>query len=109
MSDYHDMGKSFLDMPSKPELYIMTPPPCLYPIEYSATTQNIHNNIVPVIPTIAYELGLRPQGVIDIFGALGGNFPRPEKFCDGSFCDQLHPNANGYMSIAAEVYRHIFV
>lgn len=104
------MAKSFINMPSKPQLYLMIPPP-LYIDGVIDIYQNVINYWFPtIIKEIAFELELKKENIINIFELMGGeNLEKWELMCDGLMCDGCHPNEAGYSYIAANIYKHIFL
>ena len=106
MSEYKELAQSFLDMPSRPDLYIAVVPPVLTAKGVAAQADMVNEQTAALIPKIGQELGLSADRVIDVFKRLGGReLSRPEYFCDGRFCDHVHLNDAGYSAIAAEVYK----
>jgi acyl-CoA thioesterase-1 len=96
--DYKQMIANFLNLPTKPKLYVMVPPP-LYPPNPYMMNKTVINDVFPIlIRKIASETGAEPQ-VIDIFNALGGaNLTQPNITCDG-----CHPRDAGYVEIAQTI------
>jgi len=67
------MAQSFLNLPSKPKLYIMIPPPVYLNKNKYEISQEVVNQLFPVlIPKIGLSLGLGPDQIINVFDALGG-------------------------------------
>ena len=84
VKDYKEMAQSFLDMPSKPELYIATMPPILTAKGVNKQGDLVNEKTVNLIPKIGEQLGLPKGHVVDLFSRLGGlKLDRPEFFCDG--------------------------
>ena len=108
--DYIEMANIFLNMESKPELYLMVSPP-LYRDGSYQMIKTVLNGVIPnLVPQIAAELGLPPENVIDIFNALGGSALSGWNFyCDMRSCDDVHPNDSGYLHIASHVYKRLFL
>ena len=81
--DFLEMATNFKNLDSKPDLFVMIPPP-LY-INGAVEQQKVISQIFPeLIPSLAEKLGLRDDKVIDIFSAMGGaDYNRYELFCDG--------------------------
>merc|ERR1719329_1332653 len=70
-ADYLEMAHNFLNMTSKPDLYIMIPPP-LYKDGFWAMNQTIINERFPyLIRQIGRELNLPEGHVIDILNPMG--------------------------------------
>jgi len=101
VADFLDMIGKFQALPTKPQVYIMTPPP-LYPPDPYDMNQTVINVLFPVlIPSIAKSAG--NVSVIDVFDALGGaNLTQP-----GITCDGCHPVDKGYVEIATTMYTAI--
>ena len=109
-SDYLEMGRSFLNMTSKPDLYIMVPPPLYLDNSYSMNQTTINERFPDLIPQIGKDLGLPDDHVIDIFNPLGGKeLSEWQFFCDGQSCDDCHPNDAGYSMLASEIYKKLFL
>lgn len=71
-NDYVEMAKIMKNLSSKPEVYIMVPPP-LYQDGVYQMQQKVINDWFPlVIREIAWESGIKQENVIDIFNTLGG-------------------------------------
>jgi len=86
--DCGEMIDHFIGLPAKPRVWNCLPPPVF---DDSGGTKN---GAIPVIERVAREKGI---AVIDLSTPLSG---RPDLFPDG-----LHPNAEGSMIMAQEVYR----
>lgn len=90
-SEYRELLLSYRDLPSKPALYLMTPPFPLYP--NTEEDKAIHEHIAleqDCVKTLAAELG---GEVIDLCAETKGH---PDWFQP----DGVHPNAKGAMEIA---------
>ena len=109
-ADYLEMARNFQAMSSKPDLYVMIPPP-LYQDNAWYMNQSVINDRFPeLIPNIAKELNLADDHVIDIMSGMGGKeLTSYQYFCDGQYCDACHPNDAGYSQLASEVYKAIFL
>ncbi|MHC4744765.1 MAG: GDSL-type esterase/lipase family protein, partial [Planctomycetota bacterium] len=90
--DYEDMIKAFRDVPAKPRIWICYPVPA-YPERWGISDERIKGEVIPIIGRIAEETGV---GLIDLYKPLGD---RPEHFPD-----KIHPNAEGAMLMAREIY-----
>merc|ERR1712176_1434550 len=114
-----------------PHIFAVVPPPMMrsFTIDSILTgdesvqtgavhqVQTVINSIYPVlVPLIAKENML--DGVIDVFGGMGGVADWRDKFpdgckkstwtqcrwwCDSLWCDSCHPNDSGYAQLAAVV------
>mmetsp|Transcript_32061 Transcript_32061/g.88326 ORF Transcript_32061/g.88326 Transcript_32061/m.88326 type:complete len:377 (-) Transcript_32061:54-1184(-) len=103
------MIRTLQQLPSKPLIYLVTPPPFynLYPssreIDQALVmhVQAVVNEVLPVlVPKLGRAAGLAHHaGLVDVFMALGGAaLSRPEWSADG-----CHPNDEGYFRLAAAV------
>jgi lysophospholipase L1-like esterase len=97
--DYKAMIDSIKNLPSKPAIYIMIPPPAY--AQHWGISKHVVNEVFPgLIPKINQENAL-PFPPIDIFNAMGGaSLSKSNLFGDG-----IHPNAAGYKILAATVYQ----
>ena len=108
--NYAEMVKSFRDLPSKPKIYVMIPPPIyketldsIYQIEFWGAEEKI-NALYPVaIPMMADKMGIPKDQVIDLFTPFGG----AENKYPFLYEDGLHPNDEGYKVMARTIYCHI--
>ena len=89
------MANNFLNLPSKPDLYLMISPPLYQELRYGINHTVINEIFPQLIPMIAQNLSLendKSVDVIDIFNTLGGaDLTQPQMFAD--LC---HPNNEGY-------------
>lgn len=100
-----------------PKIYAMIPPPLMKKYAIGAN-QSVINSVFPsLVPLIAKDNNL--DGVVDVFGGMGGvsnweetfpdqcakdtAFPSCKWWCDDQHCDQCHPNDNGYAHLATVV------
>lgn len=81
--DYRDLVKSFLDLPSKPRVYICKPVPVPGKGNFGINDTALQEQM-PVYAKLAEELKVE---VIDMYAALDG---KPEMLPD-----RVHPNADG--------------
>ena len=111
VNDSIEMAESFIDLPSKPEVYLMIPPP-LYVDGFLEMNQTVINHMFPqIIPDIAKSEELKDADVkvIDVFNMMGGvGLTHYEHFCDGQNCDACHPNDAGYTALASGIYKYLF-
>ncbi len=87
--DYRDLVSEYQKLPSKPRIFLCTPP-------WAAGAER-EANYKPVIETIgeiAKDMGC---GMLDLYAPLAGKKPL--------FPDGLHPNTEGATVIAATVYK----
>ena len=95
LMSYAWMVNQFNNMASKPDVYVTTPVPN-YKNGVYGMNQTVINHIFPaLLPEIAAEL--TSHAPLDIFDCMGGvNLTHPELIADG-----CHPNAAGYVFLAA--------
>lgn len=93
VSDYRDLVKSFLELASKPQVFICRPCPVVGKGNFGITEENIEKEI-PRIDTLAKEMRL---GVIDMHAALKD---KPELIPD-----RVHPNAGGAGEMAKTAFK----
>lgn len=105
-----DLVKSFKSMKSKPEVFLMTPPPLYhdYALYKNHTLQSkVVNTRLPLL--IKKIAPLVEANIIDVFDLLGGaKLADWTYFCDGESCKDYTPNNLGHTMIAAEVYKTAF-
>jgi alpha-L-fucosidase 2 len=104
--DYRDMILSFMNLSTKPSVFVCIPPP-IYIVNITtdddAAFVKTVNQLLPVIiPEIAKAAGAM---VINNFNALGGSqLTRPDTIKHQEWpWDLVHPNDLGYLAIAHEV------
>lgn len=102
--DYVELCKSFKNMPSKPDVFVVVPPP-VYKDGFGAVNISITNTILPqLIEPLAKECGLGDDQVINLFEAMGGaSLSRPDFYCSGQHCDGYHPIDAGQNQMAATI------
>jgi lysophospholipase L1-like esterase len=91
-ADYRDLVKSFLDLKSKPQVFVCRPCPVIGKGNFNITEENIQKEI-PRIDALAVEMKL---GVIDMHAALKD---KPELIPD-----RVHPNAEGAGEMAKAAF-----
>lgn len=94
-AEYEKLLLSYINLESKPEVIIMTPPPA-YSSKYGIDGEIIQYEIYPCVLDVAEKYDLE---VIDLHAAFAA---KPELFNDG-----LHPNENGAQIIAREVFEKV--
>ncbi len=94
-SDYKQIVTAFQALPSKPQIWLVLPPP-IHPNGYNVTEASLTKNVIPAIKQIANEANLP---IIDVYTALQNH---PEAFIDG-----IHPNSRGAQMIAQTIYNAI--
>ena len=107
---YKKLVKAFIDLPSKPKVYVMLPPPALPQNYRGRNAYRISNeiqdrHIIPIEWNVAEELGLE---IIDVRSV----FPSPTDQNAMSklalfLHDCVHPNSRGYQMIAQTVAKHL--
>jgi lysophospholipase L1-like esterase len=93
--DYRDLVKSFLDLETKPKVFICRPCPVIAKGNFKITEENIQKQI-PRIDALAKEMKL---GVIDMHAALEDK--------PGLLPDRVHPNAEGAGEMAKAAYKEL--
>ncbi len=96
VGDYVKLVEAFQKLPSKPEIWIVLPPPIFSNQSGKIGPEYFESTVIPLIEQVANETDLP---VIDVHSALAGY---AEDFPDG-----VHPNAAGAKLIADEVYTAI--
>ena len=91
-ADYADMIDRFIELPSRPRIWICKPVPA-YGERWGISETIIKNEVIPLVNQIAHS---KHVPVIDLYEPLSG---KPELFPD-----QIHPNAEGAHGIAKEIY-----
>ncbi len=97
--DYSRLIDTYLSLDSKPEVFIVVPPPAFEiggRVNFNINGEIIEKDLCPAAREIADALNL---GLIDLHAAMRG---RPELFADG-----VHPNAEGAEVFAKLVYESI--
>jgi len=92
---YKDMVKQFQDLPSKPRVFVCTPPYVAKNGNWGINEPNAQKEI-PVVTKVAKEMKL---GLIDVHEATNGK--------DEVFPDKVHPNADGAKIIASTVQKSL--
>lgn len=91
VKDYEKLIENFKGLPSKPEIYLVKPPP-IFNDKLGLSNANLMQGIIPGTEQVAKELGLP---LIDVNTVL---IDHPEYFPDG-----VHPNSPGAKAIASEI------
>ncbi len=91
-TDLRDLAKSFLDLDSKPRVFLCRPVPVIGQGNFRITEENLQK-FMPVLDAVAKELNL---GIIDMYEALDG---KPELIPD-----RVHPNAKGASVMARTAF-----
>jgi len=95
--DYMKLINDIQALESNPKIFLVKPPP-IFDNEFELKNVNLLEGIIPCIEQIVNEQGLL---IIDVYAALENN---PEYFQDG-----VHPNSEGAIIIANEVYEAIIL
>ena len=93
--DYSELITSFQQLESKPHIWIATSPP-IFSNSSDLSPTYLTDTIVPMTEDLANKMNLP---IIDVYSAFGN---RSDYFIDG-----VHPNSQGAMLIATEVYDSI--
>ena len=93
VADYRDLVKSFLDLESKPRVFICRPCPVIGAGNFKIVEEHIQTQI-PRINALASEMKI---DVIDMYAALKN---KPELIPD-----RVHPNAKGATEMAKAAYK----
>lgn len=98
-TEYPQAIRKYLDLPSQPKVYVMTPPRSYHNATEGWVVDNeiIKNIINPCIKKTASEFGLE---VIDIYSLSDGH---REFFIE----DGVHPNDLGYTQFANYISKHL--
>ncbi|MDA0578549.1 MAG: GDSL-type esterase/lipase family protein, partial [Verrucomicrobia bacterium] len=96
VGDYTDLVKSFTEKWSPPQVWICTPPPVHASPEGPLSDTILRDELVPRIEAVAEQTGI---SVIDIRHLLND---KPDRFPDA-----VHPDAEGHLLIAEQIYRAI--
>ncbi|MGN1202436.1 MAG: GDSL-type esterase/lipase family protein, partial [Eubacterium sp.] len=98
-ADYEKLIKSYQELDSNPEIYIVLPPPAFEvngQVGYDIDADVIENEIIPAIKDIAKDMNIE---CIDNH--------TPFKSRSDLFSDGVHPNAEGARIFATTVYNKI--
>jgi len=95
VADYEQLVREVQALESKPEIFLVNPPP-IFDNELNLNNTNLLEDVIPRIEQVAKELGLT---TIDVYTPLANH---PEYFVDG-----VHPNNEGARLIASEIYKAI--
>lgn len=106
--DYLELCHSFRNMSSKPDVFVIVPPP-VYKDGFGKVNITLTNRVLPkVIPPIAKECGLQDSQIINLHEAMGGEkLSKPFFYCSGRHCDGYHPIDEGQDMMAQTIMDHI--
>lgn len=93
--DYEYLISKFQALDSKPQIYLVTPPP-VYSNNININNTDLENSVIPLIRQVANDTGLP---LIDAYTPL---LNHPDYFVDG-----VHPNDEGARVIAETIYQRI--
>ena len=93
VDDYQRIISEFQALQSKPQIWMVLPPP-IFNNGTGLSTEFFKQNIIPKIQEAANQSNLH---TINVYAALSG--------CPNCFPDGVHPNAEGSKLIAREVYK----
>jgi lysophospholipase L1-like esterase len=94
-SDYLSLIEAFQSLPTKPQIYIVLPPP-VFNDSMGPSSDILAQEVLPLVRQVATETGLP---LVDVNTPLLGH---ADYFWDG-----LHPNRDGAKIIASKVYEAI--
>lgn len=97
VSDYVQLVTAFQELPKKPEIWVVLPPPIFSDQDGKIDPEYFKLTIIPAIEQAATETNVP---TIDVYSALDGH---PEYSTDG-----VHINPEGSKVIADEIYKAIF-
>lgn len=98
-ADYEKLLESYISLESKPRVIVCTPPPAFEykgKVKYDIEAQTISEEIAPTVLEIAEKYNLEVINLMSVFDS-----------CPGLFNDGLHPNEEGALEFAKEVYNLI--
>jgi acyl-CoA thioesterase I len=93
--DYTKLISAFQQLESKPQIWIVTPPP-IFSNSSDLSIPYFSGVIIPKIEELANKMNLP---IIDVYDAFGNH--------SDYFVDGVHPNSEGAALIASEVYKAI--
>jgi alpha-L-fucosidase 2 len=96
-ADYENLINEYNVLDSQPRIYLVKPPP-IYDNELELSDTNLQEEVLPSIEQVANEFSLP---VVDVNSAMTDH---PEYFEDG-----VHPNSEGAMVIANEIWEALTV
>ena len=95
VDDYVKLIEEFQALSSKPSIYLVKPPP-VFSNGTTPSAEYFRNNVIPTIEQAANQTNLP---VIDLYSALANS--------SNFFPDGVHPNSDGAILIAKEIYKAI--
>jgi alpha-L-fucosidase len=90
-----ELVASFRTLDSHPRIFLCTPVPA-FPGDWGISDSVVREGVVPIVRSVARSEGLT---LVDLYGALSGK----AEF----FPDKVHPNEEGALAMAWEIYRVI--
>lgn len=108
--DYRELIEDFTTAASRPQVYLMVPPP-LYARDgvYAGMNKTVSNQLLPrALREIAAGAG-DPPAIIDVYAAFLEHCPNQndDVSCDWMYSDAVYPNDRGYAQIALAVQNEI--
>ena len=97
VNDYVKLVEEFKTLSSKPKMYLVKPPP-IFSNGTTPSAEYFRDNVIPQIEQVANQTNLP---IIDVYSALANH---SEFFPDG-----VHPDEQGAILIANEIYKEIFL
>jgi lysophospholipase L1-like esterase len=95
MKDYQYLVSKFQDLESKPQVYLVLPPP-VYENNLNISRNDFSEVIIPLTKQVANDTA---TPIIDVYSAM---LSHPEYFVDG-----VHPNDEGAQVIAQTIYQKL--
>ncbi len=92
VADYKQLISEVQELESNPRIILVTPPP-IFENKLDLHNENLVEGVIPGIQQVSHELGLN---LVDLYTPLDGH---SEYFVDG-----VHPNYDGSVLIASEIY-----
>lgn len=104
--DWLKYCQRFQNMTSKPDIFVVNPPPLYKDGLGVSMAQN--KIITQIIPELRKECGADDDQFINLYESMGGQeLSHPEMFCDFQFCDGYHPADIGHTHMAYQVMTKI--
>ena len=83
MTDYVDFIGTYQELESKPDIYMIMPPPLYVDGTYGMNQTIMNERFAEIYPMIAQNAGLGSKGVIDCLNPMGGkDLTKYHLFCD---------------------------
>jgi len=91
-ANLRELVASFRALPSHPRIFLCTPVPA-FPGDWGISDSVVRDGVVPIVKQVARESG---STLVDLYGALAGK--------PAYFPDKVHPNEEGALAMAWEIY-----